>query len=616
MKLLKLRNIPLPTLARTMSLLLSVAAVTPVQANEVSASVSTRIAARTSLHPGDAFAGVLPHTQAMHIVVALKLQNKAQLGSLVAAHKVMKPDDLLVNYAPSASQAQAVATYLRQTGFTNVVISPNRLLVSADGTADNGRAAFQTSFARVQTQDGREAFANDSDAHVPSALQASVLSVVGLQNVYHAHSFAVRAAGSTGATIIGHNPVQFSSIYGGTGVQTAAGVTVGIISEGDMTQALSDLNIFTAANHLAAVSPQVIYTGADSGDTQGAGEWSLDSQDIVGAGGGAVGQIIFYAAPSFSDADLLNALNTAVTDNVAKIINMSIGGCETNENLAGTAAASDQIFQLAVAQGQTFAIASGDSGGNECAAQGGVGASWPSDSPYVVSVGGTTLTASSTAWANETVWADAGGSPSNFEPMPSWQKAFLVPGTMRGLPDIAFDADPNSGATIYVYGTPVTFGGTSLAAPIFSALWARVIAIKGTNVGFAAPQLYQLPKPIFHDVTVGNNGVELAKGGYDFASGRGSMILSSLVASVGVNNPVVAHFSESASSLIAKFTDSSTDSRGTITSHTWNFGDGIGSSTATSPTHIYAKAGTFSVTESVSDAAGYSASQVTTVIIK
>ena len=319
---------------------------------------------------------------------------------------------------------------------------------------------------------------------------------------------------------------------------------------------------------------------------------------------------------TFSDADLLADLNEAVTANVAKIINMSIGGCETDEQIDGTAAASDQIFQLAEAQGQTFAIASGDSGGNECAAEGGVGASWPSDSPYVVSVGGTTLTASTTAWSNETVWADAGGSPSNFEPMPTWQKAFLVPGTTRGLPDVAFDADPNSGSIIYVFGSPVQYGGTSLAAPIFSALWARVIAVKGTNVGFAAPQLYQLPKSVFHDITAGNNGVELAKVGYDFASGRGSMILSSLAASIGESDPIVANFSETSSSLIAKFIDSSTDSRGAITSHSWNFGDGVGSSTATNPSHIYLKAGTFSVTETVNDAAGYSASQVTSVTIK
>jgi pseudomonalisin len=616
MKPTTLSNSFLPALAMAISLALAGAAVTSARASDISTNSVATVASTTALHPGDVFTGVLPHTQPMHIVVALKLQNSAQLSNLIAAHQVLSPAELLATYAPTVLQAQAVATHLRQMGFTNVVIAPNRLLVSADGTADSAQAAFQTSFARVQTQDGRAAFANNSNARVPAALQGSVLSVIGLQNVYHAHSFAVRAASGVSGTITGHNPTQFSSIYGGTGVPTAAGVTVGIISVGDMSSPLTDLNLFTANNRLASISPQVIYTGADSGYTAGAAEWSLDSQDIVGAGGGAVGKLIFYAAPSFLDPDLLADLNAAVTANEAKIINMSIGGCETDEQASGAAAASDQIFQLAVAQGQTFAISSGDSGANECGGEAKTGASWPSDSPYVVSVGGTTLAASSTTWSNETVWNLAGGSPSNFEPMPSWQKAFLVPGTMRGLPDIALDADSASGAIVYVNGVLAEWGGTSLAAPIFSGLWARVIAAKGTDVGFAAPLLYQMPQPAFHDVTVGNNGGQVAKAGYDFASGRGSLVLSALVTAIGKPNPVVANFSKSGTGLIAKFTDLSTDSMSTITSHTWNFGDGGGTSTAMNPSYLFVRAGTFSVTETVSDAAGYSATHSTSVTIK
>ena len=396
-------------------------------------------------------------------------------------------------------------------------------------------------------------------------------------------------------------------------MQTAAGVTVGIITEGDMTQSVTDLNTFTAANSLATVNTQVIYTGADSGDNSGNAEWSIDSQDIVGASGGQVGQIIFYATPSLTDANLLADFNTAVTTNAAKIINVSIGGCETDAKNDGTAAASDQIFELGVAQGQTFSIATGDKGADECS-NGGTTPSWPADSPYVVAVGGTTLDASTTTWSNETVWVDGGGSPSTFEPKPSWQNA-LVPGTKRGLPDIAMDADPNSGALVYVNGGIEQWGGTSLASPIFVGLWARMIAIKGPSIGFAAPLLYQLPAGDFHDITVGNNGGETAKVGYDFASGRGSVILSALASQVGAPSPLVANFTETATGLIAKFTDHSTDSAGTITTHAWVFGDG-GTSTAASPSHLYPKAGTYTVSETVSDTAGYVIAQTTPVTIK
>lgn len=616
MKLTTLRTSLVPTLAMTISLALAAASVMSARASDLPNGLGTAVASSTTLHSGDTITGVLVHTQPMHIVVALKLRNGAQLDTLVAAHQTLTPALFASQHQPTLMQAQAVATYLKQMGFTNIVIAPNHLLVSADGTAGAAQAAFQTSFARVQTLDGRTAFANNSDAHIPASLQDSVLSVIGLQNVYQAHTFAQRAQARTAAVsaaIAPHDPTDFSSIYGGNGIQTAAGVTVGIITEGDMTQSVADLNTFTAANNLPTVNTLVIYTGADSGDNSGNDEWSIDTQDIIGASGGRVGQLILYATPSLTDANLLADFNAAVTANVAKVINVSIGGCETDTKNDGTAAASDQIFELGVAQGQTFSIASGDKGADECS-NGGTTPSWPADSPYVVAVGGSTLDATTTTWSSETVWVDSGGSPSTFEPKPSWQNA-LVPGTKRGVPDIAMDGDPNSGANVYVNGGIEQWGGTSLASPIFVGLWARMIAIKGPAVGFAGPLLYQLPTGDFHDITVGNNGGEVAKVGYDFASGRGSVILSALATAVGAPSPLVTSFTDTATGLIVKFTDHSTDSAGTITAHAWVFGDG-GTSTAANPSHLYPKAGTYSVSETVTDTAGYVLAQTTAVTIK
>jgi subtilase family serine protease len=315
-------------------------------------------------------------------------------------------------------------------------------------------------------------------------------------------------------------------------------------------------------------------------------------------------------------------LNTAMTANAAKIINVSLGECETSANSDGSAAATDQIFQAAVAQGQTFSISTGDSGANECSPLPGITPSWPASSPYVVAVAGTMLNATTTTWAGEVVWNNlsaqkgaTGGSPSTFEPKPSWQNA-LVPGTKRGVADVAFNASQFSGGLIVFNGAIAEVGGTSMAAPIFAGLWARVIAVKGTAVGFAAPLLYQLPATDFHDITSGNNNGETAGVGYDFASGRGSVILNRAIAHIGggADVPPVANFSYTTLGLAANFTDSSTDSDGTIVAHAWTFGDG-GTSAVANPRHIYARTGAYSVTETVTDNGGASTAKTSVVTV-
>ena len=520
------RRSSLTALALAITLVLSTTGTTAIAAGFDGSTPA--VAKATSLRPGNTISGTLSNTQPMRIVIALKLRNEDKLDSLLAARRTLTSKEFASLHAPTPTQAQAVADYLGRMGFRNIVIASNNMLVSADGTADNARAAFLTSFARVQTKDGRIAYANDSDAHIPTALQGTVLSVVGLQNVYQVHTFAKRAQhmGSAGTFAIGgHDPVDFSPIYGGTGVKTAATVKVGIITQGPLVQTISDLNTFTAANNLPTVTTKIVGTvGADSGGTT---EWNLDTQDIVGMSGGQVGELILYEMATFQNPDLVADFNAVVKANEVKITNVSLGECETDAEADGSAAASDAIFKAGAAQGQTFSVATGDSGADEC---GGTipAPSWPADSPWVVAVGGTELDSTTTTWEGETVWTGAGGAPSAFEPKPPWQNGF-VPGSKRGVPDIAFDADPSSGSLIYVDGGLQQWGGTSLAAPIFSASWARVIAANGAGIGFAAPLLYQMPGSVFHDITVGNNGGETAKVGYDFASGRGSVILSDLV---------------------------------------------------------------------------------------
>jgi len=504
------------------------------------APADTVVARAAALHAGDVVTGPVSLAQSVRVSVSLQLRNEAQLHAFIANpnHPNLTPAQFTAQYGPSEADANAVAGWLTQHGFSDVNISSNRLLVSATAPAAAVQSAFHTNLVHVHTHDGRSAFANSSDAAVPASLHG-VSGVIGLQTVHVPHPVGHvmkgRPGGGGGGSIIGHNPVQFPSIYGGTSLPTAAGVTVGIISNGDLTQSIKDLNTFTSQNGLATVTTQVVNTDGTGTDTSGTPEWDLDSQDIVGMGGGQVGKIVFYNIPTLANSSMVDDFNTVVAANAAKVINVSLGECETSAKGDGSAAAADAIFQQADAQGQTFSVSSGDSGSNECGGSPkGTTPSWPASSPYVVAVGGTTLNATTSTWQGETVWSDTGGSPSTFEPIPSWQVGVgqNAGHTTRGVPDIAFDADPNSGAIIVVNGSPAQYGGTSLSSPLFVGFWARMIAARGTGIGFAAPKLYQLPASAFHDVTSGNNGGESAAPGWDYTTGFGSIIMSQAAVSL------------------------------------------------------------------------------------
>lgn len=503
-----------------------------------------------SLAAGNTIRGPVSPDMPVHVVLALKVRNQAQLDKLVAADRAhpgafapLSHKDAVAQFSPGQDQVDDVVNYLRNAGFHNIKVSDNRLLVSADGDAVSAQAAFHTPLVAVTTAHGRNAFANTRAAKVPAELADTVLSVLGLQTVARPHTMLQvrpmgnghggRPGGGGGATgvVTGHNPLEFPSIYNVGSTPTASSITVGIISAGDMSQTLTDLHTFTSNNGLPDVNTQVVYPGTPGTDTSGTAEWDLDSQDIVAMSGG-VNQLIFYAATSLSNADLTQAFNKVVSDNAAQVINVSLGECETYAYQDGSMAADDQILAVAVTQGQTFSISTGDDGSNECSSGGphGTTPSYPASSPNVIAVSGTTLgtDSSGSGWVDETLWADAGGSPSTVEAKPSWQ---TEGDSMRDVADVAFDADPYSGSIIVVNGSLAQYGGTSLAAPLFAATWARLLAAHA-GLGFAGPHLYSISTSVYHDVVSGSNGGETATAGWDFASGFGSIDVSAMNASL------------------------------------------------------------------------------------
>ncbi|PTB20260.1 peptidase S53 [Trinickia symbiotica] len=492
----------------------------------------------------------------IRVVVSMKAHDFGKLRDLADAvtrranpsyHQFLTPQAFLERYAPTPRQVERVVAYLRENGLVNIAVSRNRMLISADGTSGTVKRAFHTPIVHFM-KGGRLVHANTRTAQVPEGLADSVLAVLGLQNVTRAHTMAVRgprAQADTRAaagTAKGHAPKEFSAIYQADSLPSASNTTIGIVTIGGASQATSDLAQFTSANNLSPVNVSTVNTGASNGnyddDPNGQVEWDLDSQDIVGAAGGAVRQLIFYAADlnAPGNTGLTQAFNQAVTDGVAKVINVSLGWCEADAYTDGTMAAEDQIFTAAVAQGQTFSVSSGDEGAYECNNRGfpdggTYSLSWPASSPNVISVGGTTLyTQADGSFANETVWnegldgdgklwASTGGF-SAFEPTPVWQRALNVSPRPAGraVPDISFDAAQSTGALIYTSNGVEQVGGTSLSSPLFVGFWARLESAHSNSLGFPASSLYSAvaatPSLAF-DVTSGNNGY----GGYGYNAG-------------------------------------------------------------------------------------------------
>ena len=602
-------------------------------ATTAAASTLVSIHPAVSLRQGDKVVGLLTSTQPLHIVVTLKLRNEQQLDQYIAkpGFKPLTSAQFNAQYAPTAQQAQAVADYLTKAGFTNVQIAPNNGLVQADGRADTAQAAFSTTFVHVKTHDGRDAYANSSDVRIPANLKGTVNAVLGVQNVHTSHVFARYAdpiavhANAThpeaSGSAVGHNPTDFKSIYNVGSLPNVTSVAIGSVSEGSLTNVKSDIKSYLSASGLPSVTINV--KGSTSGsDTSGDGEWDLDSQDIIALTG--VTSYTFYNAASLDDSDLQTDYAQVVSDNTLKAIDVSLGECETDSQSDGSAASNDTTFKQAVVQGQTFFVSAGDSGADECG-NGGVTPSWPASSAYVTAVGGTEVyTSGTTTWSSETVWNNlsenegaTGGSPSTFEPIPSWQQGVtgITNQTYRGVPDIAFDASPDSGALVTVDGEAnQQIGGTSLAAPLAVGTWAHVLQANGTSLGFAAPVIYKVAQSssanyaaAFHDVTSGNNSGETAGTGWDYTTGWGSANISELASLAGSGsssggNPV-ANFTDSVSGLTVSFTNTSTDTGGTITSYAWNFGDG-NTSTSASPSHTYTAAGTYTVSLEVTDSTG------------
>jgi kumamolisin len=198
----------------------------------------------------------------------------------------------------------------------------------------------------------------------------------------------------------------------------------------------------------------------------------------------------------------------------------------------------DAAMLDAVALGVTVTVAAGDGGSSDGASGSGAHVDFPASSPHALACGGTSLIADPARGtvSSEAVWNDGlgggatGGGVSAAFALPSWQRQVGVPviGAVagRGVPDVAADADPQTGYQVRIDGKDAIIGGTSAVAPLWAALIARLAQSAGRKLGLLQPVLYRALTAGnvargFRDITSGDNGGYSARPGWDPCTGLG-----------------------------------------------------------------------------------------------
>ncbi|HEV3168133.1 MAG TPA: S53 family peptidase, partial [Isosphaeraceae bacterium] len=376
---------------------------------------------------------------------------------------------------------------------------------------------------------------------------------------------AVQAASQsavTNPTPQGQTPAQIRTAYGFSQVKgDGTGQTIAIIDAFNDPNLASDLNTFdkqfgTTANGSSLFSQYgsassfltaVNQSGGNPSASTDAG-WALEtSLDVEWAHAIAPGaKILLVEANSGNLGDLLSAVDYARHQPGVSTVSMSWGASE----FLGETSLDGLFTTPAGHPGVTFVAAAGDDGGLS-------GANWPAASPNVLSVGGTTLqTQSNGTYAGESAWTLGGGGFSVFEPEPAYQTQAQQTG-VRTTPDVAYNADPNTGFAVYDSLTNqgqsgwFQVGGTSAGAP----QWAALVAVadqslpKGASLDGAKqtlPALYGLAassatSSAFHDVSSGNSFLFRTRVGYDLATGLGSPTANQLIPALagGSSSPAI-----------------------------------------------------------------------------
>jgi kumamolisin len=483
-----------------------------------------------------------------------KFPSIAEMGALPPRQrKYLTREEFSRLHGASASDLEKIRMFAGQYGLKVGSEDRARRVVKLSGTVQAFNAAFEVDLRRYQHSSGTYRCRSGS-LTIPAELGTIIEGVFGLDNRPQAKAhFRVRkekASDSSQAAPVSYSPVQVAEAYSFPAGLTGAGQCIAVIELGGGYNT-SDLDSFFS--NLGISPPSVTAVSVDgatnspTGDPSGAdGEVELDLEVAGAVAPGA--QLAAYFAPN-TDQGFIDAVTTAVHDATLKpsIVSISWGGPETSWTTQSLNALNSAC-QDGSTMGVTVLVAAGDDGATDGSSNGQPTVDFPASSPYVVACGGTTLELSGTTIESEDVWNDlsedegaTGGGVSELFAIPSFQQSANVPAAAngfagRGVPDVAGDADPETGYNVVVDGQQTVIGGTSAVAPLWAGLFALINESLGTNVGYVNPLLYGAKaEATFHDITSGNNGDYSAGPGWDACTGLGSPNGSALLTALKSN---------------------------------------------------------------------------------
>ena len=527
--------------------------------------------------PARATAGVpTGRVGAVRFSVALPLRNQPKLTqflerlqdpSSASYRKFISREEFLREFAPTATALAAVARELAAAGFH---VSITDQAVSASGTQTQAERYFRTSLQAV-SYGSTTVLAPRTRLTLSRLLTSSDATVIGLNGIPPMHTFSKiipMPGGIRPENIYGpYGPYYATDLkqayaYPSYLDATGAGIAIGIVIDSPVSQ--SDIDEYFSTED-SKVAPKITNVKIDGGGKyggDGTGEATLDAQQSGGMAPRA--NITVFDMPSLSDSDIYDAYSAVVKNKSIVVVNSSFGGCELAFNSASglkELKKFDAVFQQGLSEGITWVAASGDHAAFQCGSDNNAqGVQWPSDSPYVLGVGGTNLTTSyaknnvNSKYKHEDAYADikpdnggdywgSGGGYSVIYARPSYQNG-AVSNKGRGIPDVSVhmggegfssggrscDAQKcnvdDSSDTEYVEGQWSQSIGTSAASPDFVGLLALSAEIVNGKLGPVNAELYAAAAKdknyYFRKGLKGNNGFATTSGLWDPVLGLGT----------------------------------------------------------------------------------------------